>query len=81
MDKKKEQTWASEHRKNFSLVMSADERRVAQIDARNISTLVLPNSEGKTVKKEETKAEGLKVEAAEKCEEELPGNPPSAEED
>jgi hypothetical protein len=61
--------------------MSADERRVAQIDARNISTLVLPNSEGKTVKKEETKAEGLKVEAAEKCEEELPGNPPSAEED
>jgi hypothetical protein len=81
MDKKKERTWASEHRKNFSLVMSADERRVANIDPRDISTLVLPDSEEKTVKKEETKAEGLKVEAAEKCEEELPDNPPDAEED
>jgi hypothetical protein len=81
MDKKKERTWASDHRKNFSLVMSADERRVAKIDARDISTLVLPDSEEKTVKKEETKAEGLNVEAAEKCEEELPDNPPSAEED
>ncbi len=80
MDKKKERTWASEHRQNFSLVMSADERRVAKIDARDISTLVLPDSEEKTTKKEKTNAEGLKVEAAEKCEEELPDNPPSAEE-
>jgi hypothetical protein len=52
-----------------------------KIVARDISTLVLPSSEEKTVKKEETKAKGLKVEAAEKCEEELPDNPPSAEED
>ena len=81
MDKKKERTWASEHRQNFSLVMSADERRVAKIDARDISTLVLPDSEEKKTKKEKTNAEGLKVEAAEKCEEELPDNPPSAEED
>jgi hypothetical protein len=81
MDKKKEPTWASEYRKNFSLAMSADERRVANIGARDISTLVLPDSEEKTVKKEEIKAEGLKVEAAEKCEEELPDNPLSAEED
>jgi hypothetical protein len=80
MDKKKERTWASEHRQNFSLVMSADERRVAKIDARDISTLVLPDSEEKKTKKEKTNEEGLKVEAAEKCEEELPDNPPSAEE-
>jgi hypothetical protein len=55
MDKKKERTWASEHRKNFSLVMSADERRVAKIDARDISTLVLPGSDGLRRKKQRQK--------------------------
>jgi hypothetical protein len=79
--RKKEETWASEHRKNFSMAMSADKRRVANIDARDIFVLVLPGSSEKTVKKEETKVEGLKVEAEEKCEEELPDNPPCAEED
>jgi hypothetical protein len=80
MDKKK-RTWASEHRKNFSMVMGANERRVANIDTRDISILVLPGSEEKTTKKIKTKAEGLKVEAKETCEEELPDNPPCAEED
>jgi Zn ribbon nucleic-acid-binding protein len=81
VDKKKTRTWASEHRKNFSMVMFANERRVANINARDISILVLPDSEEKTIKKEETKAEGPKVEAEETCEEELPDNPPCAEED
>jgi hypothetical protein len=83
MDKNKTRTWASEHRKNFSMVlMGANKRRVAaNIDARDISILVLPDSEEKTTKKEKTKAEGLKVEAKETCEEELPDNPPCAEED
>jgi hypothetical protein len=63
------------------MVMSANERRAANINARDISMLVLPDSEEKTVKKEETKAEGLKVEVEETCEEELPDNPPCAEED
>jgi hypothetical protein len=49
MDQKK-RTWASEHRKNFSMVMGANERRVANIDARDISILVLPGSEEKTTK-------------------------------
>ena len=81
MEKKKERTWSSEHRRNFSMVISTDERRAANIDEKDISILVLPDSKEKTVKKEETKAEGLKVEAGEKCEEELPDNLPSAEED
>jgi hypothetical protein len=38
------------------MVMSANERRVANIDARDISILLLPDSEEKTIKKEETKA-------------------------
>jgi hypothetical protein len=74
------------------MVMGANERRVANIDARDISILVLPDSEEKTTKKEKTKTEGLKVEAKEmceeelpddpeRCEEELPDNPPCAEED
>jgi hypothetical protein len=78
---KKNRTWASEHRKNFSMVMGANKRRVANINARYISMLVLPNSEEKTAKKEKTKAEGLKVEAKETCEEELPDNPPCGEEE
>ena len=32
MDKKQERTWASEHGKNFAMVMSAEERGVANID-------------------------------------------------
>jgi hypothetical protein len=63
------------------MVMGANKRRVANIDARDISTLVLPGSKEKTTKKEKTKAEGLKVEAEETCEEELPANPPCAEGD
>jgi Zn ribbon nucleic-acid-binding protein len=63
------------------MVMGANERRVANINARDISILVLPNSEEKNTKKEKTKAEGLKVEAEETCEEEQPDNPPCAEED
>jgi hypothetical protein len=38
-----------------------------------------PPRTGPRLKKEETKAEGLKVEADEKCEEELPDNPPASE--
>jgi hypothetical protein len=46
MEKKKERTWASEHHQNFAMVMSAEERRVANIDARNIAVLlVLPEKE------------------------------------
>jgi hypothetical protein len=63
------------------MVMGANERRVANMDARDISILVLPDSEEKTKKKEKTKAEGLKVEAKETCEEELPDNPLCAEEE
>ncbi len=66
-EKEKKQTWSSEHRKNFNMVMSADERHVANIDAKDISILVLPDSNEKPVKKEETKAEGVKVEAEEEC--------------
>jgi hypothetical protein len=80
MEKKQERTWASEHRKNFAITMSAEERGVANIDARDISILVLPDKE-KTLDEEETKAEGQKEgEAEQKCEEELPNNPPCAEE-
>ena len=80
MDKKQERTWASEHRKNFAMVMSAEERRVASIDARDISILVLPDKE-KTLDEEDTKAEGQKEGKAEqKCEEKLPDNPPCVEE-
>ncbi len=39
MDKKQERAWASEHRK------SAEERRIANVDARDISILVLPDKE------------------------------------
>jgi hypothetical protein len=81
MDQRKNRTEASEHRKTFSLDMGAKERRVADIDARDISILVLPDSEEKNKKKEKTKAEGLKVEAKATCEEELPDNPPCAEEE
>jgi hypothetical protein len=63
------------------MVMSANKRRVANIDARDISILVLPDSAERTIKKEETQAEGLKVEAKQTCEEELPDNLPCAEED
>jgi hypothetical protein len=52
MDKKNPRTLASEHRKNFRMVMGANERRVANIDARDISILVLPGSEERTTKKE-----------------------------
>jgi hypothetical protein len=41
---KQTRTLASEHRKNFSMVMGANERRVANIDARDISILA-PDSE------------------------------------
>jgi hypothetical protein len=61
--------------------MGANKRRVANIDARDISILVLPYSKEKNKKKEKTKAEGLKVEAKETCEEELPDNPLCAEEE
>ena len=81
MKKEKELTCSYKHCRNFSMDMSGDERRVANIDAEDISILVLPDSNEKTVKKEETKAEGVKVEAEEKCEDELPDNPPSVEEE
>ncbi len=51
VNKKKTRTWASEHRKNFSMVMFANERRVANINARDISILVLPGSEEKRQRK------------------------------
>jgi hypothetical protein len=80
-EKEKKRTWSSEHRTNFNMVMSADDRRVANIDAKDISILVLPDSNEEPVKKEETKAEEVKVEAEEKCEDELADNPPSVEEE
>ena len=63
------------------MVVSAEERRIANVDARDISILVLPEKE-KTLDEEETKAEGQKEgEAEPKCEEKLPDNPPSVEEE
>jgi hypothetical protein len=67
--------------KTSAWLWAPNERRVANIDARDISILVLPDSEEKTTKKEKTKAEGLKVEAKETCEEDLPDNTPCAEEE
>jgi hypothetical protein len=59
--------------------MSAEKRHLANIDARDISILVLPDKE-KTLDEEKTKAEGDKGEAEHKCEEELPHNLPCVEE-
>ncbi len=80
MKEKKEQTSVSEHCENFTMVMSTKERRVAKINARDISILVLPK-EKEALDYEETKAEGHKKGEAEyNCEEDVPDNPPCAEE-
>jgi hypothetical protein len=44
-----ERTWSSEHCRNFTMVMLAEERRVVNLDAREISIyiLVVPGSEEK----------------------------------
>lgn len=39
MKKTQERAWASEHGQNFTMVMSAKERRAANVDARDISIL------------------------------------------
>jgi hypothetical protein len=78
--KGKMETWASEHRRNNTMVMSAEEKRVANVDPREISICTLPNSERKTVTKEEPKVKEYKKERKEECEEEGPDNPPCVEE-
>jgi hypothetical protein len=62
------------------MVMSAKERRVTNIDARDIAILVLPDSVETKVKEEQSETEGRNKGEVEKCEEQLPGNPPYAEE-
>jgi hypothetical protein len=62
------------------MVMSAEERRVANLDAEELSICILPDLEGKIVMEEESKTEGSKVGVQDKCEEEVPGNLPCAEE-
>jgi hypothetical protein len=87
MEKKEKRTWSSEHRRNLSIVMSANEKRVANMDAREVSICVLPDSnkkvkvEGKMVVKQEGNKAKEKEGVEDKCEEELPDNPPSVEQE
>jgi hypothetical protein len=85
MDKKNKRTWSAEHRRNCTIVMSAEERRVANMSATEVSIRVLPGSnkkvkvEAKTVMKHEGDEAKEKRGVDKKCEEELPDNPPSVE--
>ena len=56
-EKDKKQTWSSEHSKNFNMVMYADERRVANMHAKDIESLVLRDSSEEHLEQEETRAE------------------------
>jgi hypothetical protein len=60
--------------------MSAEERCVANMDAREISNCCLPHSEGEAMIEEERKTKQQKVGVQDKCEEEAPHNLPHAEE-
>lgn len=50
MDNDKEQPWSSEHHHNFIMLMSAEERRMTNIDSRETSICML-----KTLMEEESK--------------------------
>jgi hypothetical protein len=87
MDKKDKRTWSAEHRRNCTMVMSAEERRVANMSAREFSFHILLDSnkkvkvEGKMVIKHEGEKAKEKGGVEDKCEEELPDNPPFVEEE
>ena len=66
MEKKEKQTWSSEHRRHLSIVMSAEERRVANVDAREISICVPPKSEEKIVVEGKTRVKMEREKAKEK---------------
>jgi hypothetical protein len=75
ISKNEERTWSSEHRCNQTMVMSAEERRATNLDARDISICTLPDNEEK---KKVTKDGGRHEE--DECEEEMPDSPPCVEE-
>jgi hypothetical protein len=54
------------------------QKSVANLDPREVSICILPDSEGKTVTEEKTKKERYKGVGKDECEEEVPGNPPCA---
>lgn len=71
---KEERTWSSEHHHcNCTMVMSAEERRMADLDSREISICILGDSEEKT-KVEEDRERPCMGHIEDECEEQIPNN-------